>query len=1486
MQHTQAANRATLFDPKQVNDNCGFGLIAQVDGKASHKLIKTAITGLDRMQHRGGVAADGLTGDGCGLLLQKPDGFFRAIAKENGWHLSNNYAVGMVFLSQDPEKAEAAKEVLTAELAKETLSVVGFRDVPVNSDCLGELALQSAPDVVQVFVNAPEGWQSFDLERRLFMARKRLEKNASLSEDQDFYICSLSGLVVVYKGLMLAKDLPNFYKDLADLRMQSAICLFHQRFSTNTLPRWRLAQPFRYLAHNGEINTIRGNREWAKARSYKFHSPLIPDLQDAAPFVDDTGSDSSSLDNMLELLLAGGMDLFRAMRLLVPPAWQNDESLDEQTRAFYQFNAMHMEPWDGPAGIVMSNGRFAACHLDRNGLRPARYMLTEDNVLTLASEIGIWDYGPDEVKEKGRVGPGELFVVDTLEGKIWRQEDIEASLKVRHPYETWLKDCVTHIPRQEVATRLSFTPRLLLKTQQFFGLTFEEKQQVLNVMAKGGVEATGSMGDDTPFAVLSSAPRSTFDFFRQRFAQVTNPPIDPLRESHVMSLTTSIGREHNVFLETHGPERRLSLPSPVLLANDFNAILSHTDDAFKAVRLSLHYQSDVSLEAAIKALGEAAIKAVKNGAVILVLSDRPENAAPSMSVPSALALGHVQSQLVAANCRCDSNLILEVGDVRDAHQLAVCLGYGATAVYPYLAEATLVEENDTQGNTTRLTNYRNALEKGLLKIMSKMGVSTISSYRCAKLFDILGLGKDITDVCFNEQHSQLGGLSFTQLEARLISHRKAQMSLPSLAMGGIYKYSFDGEYHAYNPDVVTLLQKAVNTGEQADYNAFTDAVAARPPAVFRDLLTLAKPKKGIPLDKVTDAKSLYPLFDSAAMSIGALSPEAHEALAEAMNALGGFSNSGEGGEARTRYKSPLNSKIKQVASGRFGVNAEYLMSAEVIQIKMAQGAKPGEGGQLPGDKVTPYIAKLRFSVPGVTLISPPPHHDIYSIEDLAQLIFDLKQLNPQAKISVKLVASQGVGTIAVGVAKANADYITIAGYDGGTGASPLTSVKHAGMPWELGIAEAHQALVANGLRHKVRLQVDGGLKTGLDLIKAAILGAESFAFGTAPMVALGCKYLRICHLNNCATGVATQDDVLRQKHFHGVAEKVIRYFEFLAHDVRSQLAELGVPNLQALIGRTDLLKVSDTAQTLGLDLAPLLAQAQPLFDKPCYYSEPNPPFDQGSLNQQIMQDAEPAIAKRQDLTLHYAVHNTDRSVGTTLSGELAKRFASRGFAPNTIHVSLTGSAGQSLGAFNVAGVALSVTGDANDYVGKGMSGGHIAITPAEGSAFNAASTTIAGNTCLYGATGGALYLNGKAGERFAVRNSGATAVVEGVGDNGCEYMTGGNVVVLGAIGRNFAAGMTGGIVYVRDSEQQLAQGLNTEFVEPLVLAKHPACKEHLRGILERHVSLTGSPQAEAILAEYETYAEEFVIVKPKATPVHALLGHRSRSSAELRIEAQ
>jgi len=1472
-----------LYRPEFEKDSCGFGLIAQMDNRPSHWLVQTAINALARLTHRGAVAADGKSGDGCGLLLRKPEAFLRQAAAEAGITLNAQYGIGMVFLNHDSALAAAARADLQTELERENLRVAGWRRVPVNPDACGEEARKTLPLIEQVFVSAPAEMLPEALERHLFIARRRA--NLCIRDrDPVYYVLSLSSRVISYKGLVMPASLPVFYPDLNDERLASSIGLFHQRFSTNTLPQWWLAQPFRYLAHNGEINTIRGNRNWTEARSHKFSTRLLPDMAALRPLVNMHGSDSSSLDNMLEVLVMGGMDLFRAMRLLIPPAWQNVEHMDPDLRAFYEYNSMHMEPWDGPAGIVLTDGRYAGCVLDRNGLRPARYVITEDRHLTIASEIGVYDYAPAQVVAKGRIKPGEMLAVDVETGRLLTPADIDHDLKSRHPYRRWLRGHVQRLRSlyKDEPTSEPLTADVLNAYQKLFGVTFEERDQVLRVLVEAGQEAVGSMGDDTPFAVLSAQPRSLYDYFRQQFAQVTNPPIDPLREAVVMSLETCLGAECNMFEESPDYAPRLTVNSPVLTEGRLQALLDNPGGRYPHRRIELHYPVSEGLRAAIERVCDEAAVAVRNGAVLLVLSDRAITP-DTLPIHALLAVGAVHHRLVRDGLRCEANLIVETATARDPHQFAVLLGYGATLVHPYLVYDVVRDlarsgEIASSDFAKRVENYRKGIDKGLYKIISKMGISTLNSYRGAQLFEIVGLHEEVVKLCFKDTVSRIQGARFADLEAEQIQRaERAWRRRQPMETGGLLKYIHGGEYHAYNPDVVTTLQRAVGSGDYADYQDYARLVNERPVATLRDLFQLKPAAVPIPLDEVEPLEAILPRFDSAGMSLGALSPEAHEALALAMNRLGGRSNSGEGGEDPARYGTAKSSKIKQVASGRFGVTPAYLVNAEVLQIKIAQGAKPGEGGQLPGDKVNAMIARLRYSKPGVALISPPPHHDIYSIEDLAQLIFDLKQINPQALVSVKLVAEAGVGTIAAGVAKAYADLITIAGYDGGTGASPLTSVKYAGSPWELGLSETHQTLRMNNLRDKVRLQTDGGLKTGLDVVKAALLGAESFGFGTAPMVALGCKYLRICHLNNCATGVATQNNVLRLNHFRGTADKVINYFRFVAQETREIMAQLGVRKFEELIGRTDLLEIlpGETHKHGHLDLTPILSDAGLLLEQPQFCIAPrNEPFDKGELAEQMVRDALPAITARTGGEFRYEVRNVHRSIGARLSGEIARRYGDLGMDHAPITLRLTGTAGQSFGVWNAGGLHLYLEGDANDYVGKGMAGGKLVIYPPKSSRFDGHRTAIIGNTCLYGATGGTLYAAGTAGERFAVRNSGALSIVEGVGDHACEYMTGGVVVVLGETGVNFGAGMTGGFAFVLDEHNAFVDCYNHELIDIHRIATEnmELQRNYLLELIEDYVAETGSDWGQAILDDFRYYASRFWLVKPKAADLKSLIG--------------
>ena len=1471
----------TLYSPDFEQDSCGFGLIAQIDDQPSHALVRNAIGSLACMTHRGAIAADGLSGDGCGLLFKKPDAFLRAVAADAGFALGNLYAAGLVFLSREAAPQAHARSTLQAALEGQGLVVAGFRRVPTDPKVCGASALESLPHIEQVFVNAPAGLSDDDFERRLYVARRRAEK--ALASDPVFYLPTLSCRVISYKGLVMPENLPVFYPDLNDDRFASSLIVFHQRFSTNTWPQWRLAQPFRYLAHNGEINTVQGNRNWSRAREQKFATPLIPNLDDVRPIVGTNGSDSMSLDNMVEGLVMGGAGLFRALRLVIPAAWQNVESMDPDMRAFYEYNSMHMEPWDGPAGVVLTDGRYAVCTLDRNGLRPARWVLTKDRILTIASEVGVWQIDPANIDRKGRVKPGQMIAADLTTGRLLMPEDIDNELKGRQPYRDWLRDNAVKLdpPADADADMAAMDAASLLTHQKLFNVSFEERDQVIRVLAEDGAEAIGSMGDDTPMAVLSQKVRSPYDYLRQQFAQVTNPPIDPIREAIVMSLNTVFGPERNLFEETPEHAHRIEVSTPLLSKEAFDRLLGLNDPAFAPATLDLHYDpAAMSLEGALQALTVRAVEAVKAGKVLLVLSDR-NIGLDRLPIHALFATGAVHHALIGAGLRCNANIVVETGTVRDPHHYACLIGYGATAVYPYLAYQIIGEFVKTgeirPGLGKALSNFRKGMDKGIYKVLSKMGISLVASYRGAQLFEAVGVHESVVDLCLKGTVSRISGADFDDFESdQKLLHKTAFNPLKPLSAGGLLKFMFGEEFHAYNPDVVQQLQKAVKSGDYAEYRKYAELVNTRPVAMIRDLMKLKANATPISIDEVEPLESILKRFDSAGMSLGALSPEAHEALAEGMNRIGGRSNSGEGGEDPRRYGTVKTSKIKQVASGRFGVTATYLVNAEVLQIKIAQGAKPGEGGQLPGDKVSPMIASLRHCKPGTPLISPPPHHDIYSIEDLAQLIFDLKQVNPDALVSVKLVAEPGVGTIAAGVAKAYADLITISGYDGGTGASPLTSVKYAGTPWELGLTEAQQVLRANGLRGRVRVQTDGGLKTGLDVVKAAILGAESFGFGTGPMIALGCKYLRICHLNNCATGVATQNDTLRREHFIGLPDMVVNYFKFVAEETRELMAALGVRSLTDLIGRTDLLDLSsgDTPRQGRLKLDVLLSQGDIPADVPRFSQQDrNPSFDKGELAERMVADAIGAIRAGTPVKLAYTVKNVNRSIGARLSGEIAKAHGGKGLPDDTLHIELTGSAGQSFGVWNHKGLTLTLEGDANDYVGKGMGGGRIVIYPPRVATFEAHRNTLIGNTCLYGATGGELYAAGMAGERFGVRNSGALAVVEGVGDHGCEYMTGGTVLVLGDTGLNFGAGMSGGMAFVVDEAGDFAARLNTELVEAVRLTGEAAepFRAFFRAQVERHRDLTGSARARALLAGFDDTLTKVWLVKPKRISIADLV---------------
>ncbi|WNL45948.1 glutamate synthase large subunit [Dyella sp. BiH032] len=1469
------AGTPALYDAAFEHDSCGFGLVAQIDGRASAWVVDTAFAALAKLSHRGGVNADGVSGDGCGVLVHKPQIWLSALAAEAGLSVGGRFAAGLVFL--DPAGDETACATLEAFVREEGLRVAGWREVAVDPEACGPLAAAARPRVRQIFVetDAPDDGA---FERALFRARRRAE--TALADDPHFYVVTLSAQVIGYKAMAAPGRLREVYPDLGHPALVSDAVVFHQRFSTNTTPQWRLAQPFRLLAHNGEINTIRANRRWMQARASILRSPLV-DLSDLGPLVRQTGSDSESLDNALEVLTTGGLELIAAMRVLVPPAFAAREGIDEDLAAFYEYYALHSEPWDGPAGLVMCDGHYAACTLDRNGLRPARWALSEDNHLIVASEAGLWDVPSARVVAKGRLAPGEMIAVDFANKRLLRDADIDDINRQRAPYRDWLRAGVSYLESDLIDPSLAAEPlpaEQLRGYQKLYGLSREERESVLKALADLEMEATGSMGDDTPIAAMSRQVRPLFDRFRQAFAQVTNPPIDPLREKLVMSLVTQIGPEGNPFELHPDNAKQILINSPILSQRKLRQLLALPQFA-GTPRFDLMYAPEEGLENALRRLCRDVAQAVREGCALVFLSDRyPERGL--LPIHSLLATGAVHAYLIDEGLRCQCNILVETATPRDPHQFACLIGYGATAIYPWLAYQSLFElgrEGHIANDRMEVgRSYRRGIRKGLLKILSKMGISTVAGYRGAQLFEIVGLAPEVVELCFPGTPSRIGGAGFAELEhdQRLLAAEAWNEALP-LRAGGLYKYVHGGEYHMYNPDVIATLQKAVRTGDAADYRAYADVVDLRPPSALRDLLHPRALSEPVPLDEVESVQSILSRFDSAGMSLGALSPEAHEALAIGMNRLGARSNSGEGGEDPARYGTEKMSKIKQVASGRFGVTPSYLVNAEVLQIKIAQGAKPGEGGQLPGHKVDATIARLRYAKPGIGLISPPPHHDIYSIEDLAELIHDLKEVNPQALVSVKLVSHAGVGTVAAGVVKAGADLITVSGHDGGTGASPLTSIKYAGTPWELGLAETQQTLRRNDLRGRVRLQTDGGLKTGLDVIKAALLGAESFGFGTGPMVALGCKYLRICHLNNCATGVATQHAVLRKEHFIGLPEMVMNYFRFVAEDVRTHLARLGARSLADIIGRSDLLEQLEGATPVQhkLDLRPLIhgdALGSEV-DFACTLSR-NPMRDEAALASRIASDTREAVANRTGGEFRYAIANTDRAIGARLSGDAARRWGDHGMDAHPIVLRLEGAAGQSLGAWNAGGVHIDLVGEANDGVGKGMAGGRIVVRPPADSPFATQDAAIIGNTCLYGATDGELFAAGRAGERFAVRNSGALAVVEGAGDHCCEYMTGGVVAVLGKVGLNFGAGMTGGFAYVLDLERDFVDCYNHELVDILRISPEGMehYMQHLRGLVTRHVELTGSDWGRQILRDFRGLQYKFWLVKPKAASLDAL----------------
>ena len=1453
-------------------DNCGFGLVADMKNRPSHKNLEDAITSLERMMHRGAVAADGKTGDGSGLLVSMPDLFMRKIAKQKDVDLPEIYAVAMIF-TRDLSDIKTFKEYCE----NNDLKVLLTRTVPVDIDALGQQALDSLPTIIQVFVVPSTLMTSKRFDAMLYLTRKECEHK--LVDKKDFYIPTFSSKVIAYKGLIMPTYIRHFYTDLKDEDFQITFSLFHQRFSTNTLPLWRLAQPFRAIAHNGEINSVEANRFNAEVKSEQLKSEVFSqeEMKRLLPILQNIGSDSTSLDNMFEFLLINGVDFFKAARSLIPAPWQNAPHMDSNLRAFYEYTATAMEAWDGPAAVSLTDGRHIGCLIDRNGLRPSKYVITKDDKLYITSEYGTLNIKDDNILERGRLQSGQMIALDLKHGKILKEEDINNYLKSSQHYTRWLNDDMDYVQEYIEDTFLNvkdYKIENLEKKQKYYNITYEILDQVIEPMAKEGKEPVGSMGDDTPLACFSQVNRNFTDFFRQKFAQVTNPPIDPYREKVVMSLETGFGRVHNILDEKPEYAKRLKVTSPILMKEKYDIIYSFGDE--KSPRYDKYYKNRVfattfktNLKASLEKLASYVIKAVKHDAVsIIILDDRTLNENEKV-IPAAMAVGFVNQQLLKEEIKHSVSIVIITGEVYDPHMAAVLVGFGCTAIYPYMMYASTVgffqrEKPSKYEMQKLLKNTQKSVNAGLLKIMSKMGICTIASYRNSGLFDIVGLSDEIVNDCFTGAHSDLAGLTYADIEERINkSHNNAfkeENTIFPLDLGGFYKYSNGGEYHDYGPATTKAMhnKKAAVKEDITDFEGLRDLVNNRDKKFIRDFFEFNSDRTAIDISDVETKEDIFKRFSTAAMSLGSISPEAHEAMATAMNTIGGMSNSGEGGEDSKRFGTIKNSRIKQVASGRFGVTPAYLRSADELQIKVAQGAKPGEGGQLPGHKVTALIATLRHTVAGVTLISPPPHHDIYSIEDLAQLIFDLKQINPLAKITVKLVSSIGVGTIAAGVAKAYADKIIISGGDGGTGAAPLTSIKHAGNPWEMGLSEAHNALKANHLRQMVHLQTDGGLKTGLDVVKAAMLGAESYAFGTASLTLLGCKILRICHTNKCSVGVATQDENLRD-FFTGTVDRLISYFTFIAEDVRNILASLGYKTIEEIVGRSDLLKVIDDKFAQKFDFQNILRRIEGI--DTCQ-KETNAPFDDNKFEKELLKKVHRTIENpNSPIKVNIEISNINRSFGALISGEIARFYGDKGLPENSININLKGIAGQSFGAFLSKGMNLHLYGVANDYVGKGMNGGKIIISPAhQGKNFAGA-----GNTCLYGATGGKLYIRATVGERFAVRNSGCTTVVEGTGDNACEYMTGGIAVILGNTGINFGAGMTGGLAFIYDPEKIFVDKMNQELVESVRIDTDDTERERLflKRLLLDYLHETDSETADKILQNYRAEIRNFWMIKPK-----------------------
>jgi len=1453
-------------------DNCGFGLIAHLKNKQTHQNLEDAITSLERMMHRGAVAADGKSGDGSGLLFSIPDQFMRKIAKESNIDLPAKYAIAMVF-----SKNEEQLETFRTYCEKNDLKVILNRTVPIDTNALGQQALDILPMITQIFVvpNTLVSAKRFDA--MLYLARKEAEH--ALESEEDFYIPTFSSKVIAYKGLVMPTTIKQFYRDLNDEDFKISFALFHQRFSTNTLPKWKLAQPFRGVAHNGEINSIEANRFNVEIKTEAIKSDVFTEeeLERIFPLLQIGSSDSASLDNMFEFLIINGIDFFKAARCLVPAPWQNAPHMDSELRAFYEYCAIRFEAWDGPAAVSLTDGRHIGCLIDRNGLRPSKYFITKDDRLFITSEYGTVLIDEEDIIDRGRLQSGQMIGVDIQNGTVLKHDDINDYLKSTQNYEDWLTSNIKYLQEYIEDSFLDLSEYIfkdLEKRQKYANITYEVLDQMIVPMAEEAKEPTGSMGDDTPLACFSQKNRNFTDFFRQKFAQVTNPPIDPYREKVVMSLNTGIGRTYNILEENEYNSKRLKAASPILMKEKFDVLTSfgdmkhpRYDEDYKNKTFSTTFESN--LQESLKKLYLEVKFAVENENVsIVVLDDRDVNENKKI-IPMALAVGYINHQLVNDNISSTVSLVIVSSEIYDPHSAAVLFAFGATVLYPYMMYASIVSFYERKNLSTmalqnKLKNSTKALGAGLLKIMSKMGIATISSYRNSSLFDVIGLSDQICDECFTHANSDLCGLGYEDIEKKIeASHFNAfynDKSMFPLDMGGFYKYLDSAEYHDYSPAITKALHNKNGSGKEdiSDFKGLKHLIENRDKKFIRDFFEFSSDKEAIEISSVEPKEEIFKRFASAAMSCGSISVEAHEAVAMAMNTIGAKSNSGEGGEDPKRFETLKNSKIKQVASGRFGVTPGYLVNCEELQIKLAQGAKPGEGGQLPGAKVTPMIATLRHTTPGVTLISPPPHHDIYSIEDLAQLIFDLKQINPKATIAVKLVSSIGVGTIASGVAKAYADKIIISGADGGTGAAPLTSIKHTGNAWELGLSEAHNSLKANHLRGMVHLQTDGGLKTGMDIVKAAMLGAESYAFGTSVLTLLGCKILRICHTNKCSVGVATQDDDLREK-FTGTVERLISYFEFLAEDVREILAKIGYTSIEEIVGRSDLMKVLDDEFAQKFDFQNILRRIDGI--DTCQVAS-NDPFDKNEESQLIIKKILSSIKNpKHPIAIDAQISNLNRSFGALTSGEIAKRYGDAGLPDGTITYNLTGVAGQSFGAFLSKGVNINLDGVANDYVGKGMNGGKIVIKPQlQGSQYAGA-----GNTCLYGATGGKLYVRANVGERFAVRNSGTICVVEGTGDNPCEYMTGGIVVVLGPTGINFGAGMTGGLAFIYDDKREFIDNMNQELIEALRIDTDDTESEriYLKNLLRDYVDHTQSDKASDILEHFRSEIRNFWMVKPK-----------------------